>query len=104
MFVCEGCNTRTEPTSPVSPWGWLKRFVTRKTLSTASGWRACIEYEQGQPLPACKIGVSLTEFTEGGLTYFAGKDLNLLLELLSEHFLITQIYLRITVNHVQLSG
>lgn len=65
-----------------------------------------MEYEQGQLLPVCKTGVFFTEFIEGRLTCFSGREktLILLLELLSEHFPITQGYLRISVNHVQLSG
>lgn len=55
--------------------------------------------EQGEPLPACKIGVSLTELTEGVVTCFAG--FNLLLKLLSEYFLVAQRYLRVIDNHVQ---
>lgn len=56
-------------------------------------------------MPVSKTGVFFSELIEGRLTYFSGREgFNLLLELLSEHFLITQGYLRITVNHVQLSG
>lgn len=84
--------------------GQVRRFITRTAPTTASGCRASIEYEQGQLLPVCKTGVFFTQLIEGRLTYFSGKDLNLLLELFSEHFLITRVYLRISVNHVQLSG
>lgn len=69
----EGCNTESEAACPISLQVWLKRFVTRTTLSIASGWRFNVEYEHGQPMPSCKTGVSHTELTEEEPAYFAGK-------------------------------
>lgn len=64
LCASEGYNTGSEAASPVSTQVWLKRFVIRTTESTASGWKFNLEYEQGQPVPTCKIGVSHTELTE----------------------------------------
>lgn len=72
LCASEGCNNESEAACSVYLQVWLKRFVTRTTLFIPSAWRFNLEYEHGQPMPSCKIGVSPAELTEEP-TYFAGK-------------------------------